>query len=32
VRWGNGKSVAEQRWAWLSSAFYLDILDYVWEG
>ncbi|MGQ9926755.1 MAG: glycosyl hydrolase family 8 [Chloroflexaceae bacterium] len=31
VRWGNGKSVAEQRWAWLSSAFYLDILDYAWE-
>ncbi len=31
VRWGNGRSVAEQRWAWLSSAFYLDILDYTWE-
>lgn len=32
VRWGDGKNVAEQRWAWLTSAFYLDILDNTWSN
>lgn len=32
VRWGDGKNVAEQRWAWLASAFYLDILENTWNN
>jgi endo-1,4-beta-D-glucanase Y/4-amino-4-deoxy-L-arabinose transferase-like glycosyltransferase len=36
VRWGDGSSIAEQRWAWMSAAYYLnvsylDILVNSWE-
>ncbi|HMQ32915.1 MAG TPA: glycosyl hydrolase family 8 [Chloroflexaceae bacterium] len=32
MRWGDGKDLAEQRWAWMAAAFYLDALDHSWSN
>jgi endo-1,4-beta-D-glucanase Y/4-amino-4-deoxy-L-arabinose transferase-like glycosyltransferase len=31
VHWGDGESIAEQRWAWLATAAYLEILEDSWD-
>lgn len=31
MHWGDGKDIAEQRWAWMAAAFYLDVLDNGWS-
>jgi endo-1,4-beta-D-glucanase Y/4-amino-4-deoxy-L-arabinose transferase-like glycosyltransferase len=31
ARWGKDASIAEQRWAWLATAYYLDTLDSTWS-
>jgi endo-1,4-beta-D-glucanase Y/4-amino-4-deoxy-L-arabinose transferase-like glycosyltransferase len=30
--WGDGTNVAEQRWAWLTTGLYANVLEYQWEA
>lgn len=32
AHWGEGATIAEQRWAWLTTAYYLDVLDDTWSN